>query len=243
MEKEKQDYSHMSIKERLFEIKKDIELVTKTKEGYNFQYEDPEQIVQEVIKQLEEKGIDHHMSIHVPTQYEKDAEQLIQIVEVNKQGKEKIQFVSRFRIDHTYVIKDTDESITFIGIGSGKADQPGQADGAAWSYARRQEYEKRFAINIDKSKNEELNTELKYVPNADGEAVEILKPTSFTSITTIIQQKLGITSREDMVAKVDIILGKLNKEKGTKYKKLNSIPEEYAEDVIKIISLMVHTNA
>lgn len=229
-----------SLATKLFEIKRDIEKIDKDVQGFNFKYEDPESIVKAVIKQLEQKGIDHHMSMHIPTQFEKDGNDLIQITEINKQGKEKLQFISRFKIDHMYVDKKTGEQLTFVGIGSGKADQPGQADGAAWSYARRQEYEKRFAITIDKEQDTGLDLKLKYVPDADGNAEEVLKETKFLDIKKLIQTELQVSTATDMVDKVTDILAKLNHEKKTNYRKLSLIPDKYAEDVIKIISIMVN---
>lgn len=230
----------MSLAAKLFEIKRDIEKIDKDVQGFNFKYEDPESIVKAVIKQLEQKGIDHHMSMHIPTQFEKDGNDLIQITETNKQGKEKVQWISRFKIDHTYIDKKTGETMTFMGIGSGKADQPGQADGAAWSYARRQEYEKRFAITIDKEQETGLDLKLKYVPDEDGNASEVLKETKFLDIKKLIQTSLKVENASNMVAKVNEVVDRLNKEKKTSYKKLSLIADKYAEDVIKIISMMVH---
>lgn len=226
-----------SVLDKLSQIKNDIEKVDKNQSGYNFKYENPEEIVKVVIKQLQDKKIDHHMSMHVPTQFEKDSAELIQMTETNKSGKEKIQWISRFKIDHTYVDLETGETVTFVGIGSGKADQPGQADGAAWSYARRQEYEKRFAITIDKPEKT-LNTDLKYTVDSDGVATEVMKESEYRQITTHIARAFGLSTVDEIRDVVNKVMERLNKDLGTEYSKLSVVPQIYVEDVLKTISII-----
>lgn len=226
---------------KLLEIRKDIEKVEKDKAGYNFKYENPAEIAKAVNDQLIKKNINHNMSLRIrKNEFEPESVTRKEIYGKTKSGHDKTEYMTSLIIEHIYTDIESGDEITYIGIGSGVADQPGQADGAAWSYSRRQEYEKRFAITIEKTFNDEFEVDLKYVSDKDGNSTRIIDENTFRKITSTIQAHKQPKSQEEFAEYVASYVDKLNAKLGTSYKKLKLIPKEYAETIVEIISMDVN---
>lgn len=229
-----------TVQRRLFDAIKSTGKVEKNKQGFNFKYMAPEVVVEQCNASMQDQGLMLMQSVAPATQY-KDNSIINKFEAETKNGKKsqysaEVQFIFRIvDVNASPETKEEDKTIEYLWAGSGVADQPGQAQGAAATYAERQFLEKLFKLVTNK---EEFDDEMNWVADADGLACEKITSDNFTKFMSLLaKHRQTAELQTELGLKV---LAQLNTQLNTKYEKISKLPNKYYEEIIKLLSIEIN---